>query len=477
MKRIVTTLAATALILGAASVDAAFHLFRIDQVYSNADGSIQYVVMRESTGSNLENFWSTGASLRATPTGGTPQTIEFTSDLPSTNTASRSVLIATPGFAALHLVAPDFTMPAQFIPRTGGTLNYASVYDQITLPVLPADGVHAVDRNGSPVPATPKNFAGVQETLTVTAPPPGLPDLNQHGLTGSWFEPATDGQGIEIEVFPNLIAPGTSLVQGAWFTFDTAPVGGTDRERWYTFNGNGHSGAASVPVTIYRNVGGNFNALPTTTGTPVGTGTLAFTDCNTATLDYAFTDGSGRIGSIPLTRLTMNVTCVTGGTPATNPDFALSGNWYDIATSGQGVVFDVNPQSRALFLTWYTYAPGGQAAGVAGQRWFTALGDFNPGMRTVPLTLRETSGGLFDQPTNPAPTSPPVGSATVTFASCGSASLQFNFNAGGNAGRAGTIALTRVGPVPPGCVNPVGAGSSMNDGMCSMGPYGEGCPP
>src|SRR4029078_5916767 len=139
MKRIVTTLAATALILGAAWVDAAFHLFRIDQVYSNADGSIQYVVMRESTGSNLENFWSTGASLRATPTGGTPQTIEFTSGHPSTNTASRSVLIATPGFAALHLVTPDFTMPAQFIPRTGGTLNYASVYDQRTLPVLLSD--------------------------------------------------------------------------------------------------------------------------------------------------------------------------------------------------------------------------------------------------------------------------------------------------------------------------------------------------
>ena len=122
------------------------------------------------------------------------------------------------------------------------------------------------------------------------------PDLNQHGLTGSWYDPAKSGQGIELEVFPDLIAPGTSLVQGAWFTFDSAPVGGSDRERWYTFNGNGQSGSASVPVTIYQNVGGNFDALPITQPTAVGSGTLAFSDCSNGTLSYTFTDGSGRRG-------------------------------------------------------------------------------------------------------------------------------------------------------------------------------------
>ena len=468
MKRILTNLFAVALVFGAASTHAAFHLFRIDQVYSNADGSIQYVVMRETTGTDGENFWA-GNSLRST-SGGNTQTFIFLSNLPSASTASRSVLIATSGFAALGLVTPDYTIPAQFIPINGGTLNYAGGTDPITLPALPTDGAHAVDRNGTPVAATPKNFAGVTTTLSATS----RPDLDQHGLTGSWFEAATDGQGIELEFYPDLVGPGTALAQGAWFTFEGAPAGGVDRQRWLTFAGNAQSGAASIPVTIYRNIGGSFNAPPVTNGTPVGTGTLAFTDCNNATLDYAFTDGSGRTGSIPLARLTMNVTCVPAGTPPTNADFALSGNWYDAATSGQGFVFEVNPQSRALFLTWYTYAPGGQAAGVAGQRWFTALGTFNPGMRTVPLTLHETTGGVFDQPTNPAPASPPVGSVTVNFASCSSASLQFNFTAGSNAGRSGTIALTRIGRVPPGCVDAMPGSSTPT---CSMGPYGEGCPP
>ena len=44
------------------------------------------------------------------------------------------------------------------------------------------------------------------------------PDLNQHGLTGSWYDPAKTGRGIELEVFPDLVASGTSLVQGVWFT-------------------------------------------------------------------------------------------------------------------------------------------------------------------------------------------------------------------------------------------------------------------
>src|SRR5436190_9170155 len=186
------------------------------------------------------------------------------------------------------------------------------------------------------------------------------PDLNQHGLTGSWFDPAKNGQGIELEVFPNLVAPGTSLIQGSWFTFDSTSAGGADRERWYTFNGNGQSGSGSVPVTIYQNVGGDFSAPPITQPINVGSGTLAFGDCSNATLSYMFTDDSGRTGSTALTRLTPNVTCTEGTAADTNGDFALSGNWYAAETSGQGLVLEVNPKSPAVLLTWYTYAPGGQ---------------------------------------------------------------------------------------------------------------------
>ena len=452
MKRIIVGLATMLLGVVAVPADAAFHLFRIDQVYSSADSTVQYVVLRESTGSNGENFWA-GQRLETTSAGGAKQQFVFPSNLPSSSTASRRVLVATASFAALHLVTPDYTVPDGFIPRGGGKVEYAGGVDEVDFPALPTDGATAFDRNNQPVAATPTNFAGATATLTVTTPPPaGSPDLNQHGLTGSWFESATSGQGIEIEVFPNLTGPGVSLVQGAWFTFDSAPAGGVDRERWYTFNGPGQSGGANVPVTIFRNVGGNFNATPVTQATQVGTGTLTFADCSNATLSYAFTDGTGRTGSIALTRLTPNVTCTVGTAPATNADFALSGNWFDVATAGQGFVFDVNPASPAVFLTWYTYAPAGQMLGAAGQRWFVGLlKPYTVGSHSVTLPLFETTGGVFDQATLPAPASVQVGTATVTFASCTSAQVSFNFTSGSSAGRSGAISLVRVGPIPPGC--------------------------
>lgn len=436
--------------IGVAPAHAAFHLFRIDQVYSNANGTVQYVVMREVTGSNGENMWA-GNFLSTNSAQGGAMSFQFPSNLPSSATASRSVLIGTTGFAALNVVAPDYTVPNNFIPINGGSLDYASGTDHIPLPALPVDGGTAINRNGMPMPAMPTNFAGATATLTA-APAPTTPDLNQHGLTGSWFEPATSGQGIEVEFFPDLVAAGTAFVQGAWFTFDTAPAGDADHDRWYTFSGNARSGAASVPITIFRNVGGNFNALPVTAATAVGSGTLAFSDCAHGTLNYTFSDGSGRSGSIPLTRLLNNVTCAVGSAPTTNADFAFSGNWFDPATSGQGFVFEVNPVTPFFFLTWYTYAPAGQAAGAAGQRWFTGQASYVVGSRTLSAPLFETTGGLFDQPSTPAPATVPVGTATLTLMSCGAAQLQFNFTAGSSAGRSGTIALSRIGPAPPGCV-------------------------
>ena len=206
-----------------------------------------------------------------------------------------------------------------------------------------------------------------------------------------------------------------------------------------------------MSVTIFQNTGGNFDAPPVTNAVAVGTGRVSFDSCTSGSLDYTFTDGSGRSGSIPMTRLTPNVTCGAAAAKAANADFGLSGNWFDAATSGQGFVFEVNPIATVVFFAWYTYAPAGQAAGAAGQRWFTGQGTFTPGTHTAPLTLYETTGGVFDTPTPMAQASVAVGTATATFTSCTSAQLTFSFTSGSNAGHAGAIALTRVGPVPAGC--------------------------
>jgi hypothetical protein len=114
---------------------------------------------------------------------------------------------------------------------------------------------------------------------------------------------------------------------------------------------------------------------------------------------------------------------------------------------------EVNPNSGAFFSAWYTYAPMGASAGAAGQRWYTAQGTFAPGMRSIPVTIYETTGGMFDKPTLPGQNTAPAGTGTMAFQSCSAATFSYHFTGGTSIGFSGTIALTRVGPVPPGCTS------------------------
>lgn len=160
---------ALALLAGASFAHAAFHLFRIEQIYTNADGSVQFVVLKECCNTNGENFWD-GQLLRST-TGGVTKTFQFPADLPSGSTANRRVLVATPGFAALGIVTPDFIMPASFVPVGGGSLNYAGV-SQVSFGPLPTDGTNAILSSGAVVPNVATNFAGQSASAPATTAPP-----------------------------------------------------------------------------------------------------------------------------------------------------------------------------------------------------------------------------------------------------------------------------------------------------------------
>jgi hypothetical protein len=138
-------------------VQASFHTFQLNEFYSNADGSIQYIELREAFGANGQQFLS-GHTITSTQ-GGTTHTFVFPTDLPSAMTANQSVLIATPGFAALGIVTPDYIVPAGFLFGGGGTVDYAGV-DIVTIGTLPTDGVTSLNRNGTTGVNSPRNFAG-----------------------------------------------------------------------------------------------------------------------------------------------------------------------------------------------------------------------------------------------------------------------------------------------------------------------------
>jgi hypothetical protein len=272
----------------------------------------------------------------------------------------------------------------------------------------------------------------------------GVP-LNQYGLSGSWANPATQSQGLVLSVQPDFYGTGNALVFGGWFTYDTSAAGG---QRWYTIQGSASGVAASMP--IYLSKGGRFDTPQATTTDSVGIATLHFTDCGHGTLDYTFYDGRG--GSIPLTRLLANIECSqTGGTSTTNASYRLSGIWADPGNDGQGLVVDVDPLQHVLFAAWYTYsatAPAGSDANQ--QRWYTLQASLASGaMQASNFGIFASTGGVFDHAATTSTVQ--VGSASIVLHGCSSATLSYRFTSGSNAGKSGTLDLSRIGAAPAAC--------------------------
>lgn len=299
---------------------------------------------------------------------------------------------------------------------------------------------------GSDASAGDANFDHIE--LGPTGTVPGFVDVNQEGLTGTWFNPATSGQGIQFTFSPDDVTPGVGTLFGTWYTFDTT-AGDETTQRWYTIQVALTTSAESVDFPIYQNTGGNFDAPPVTTPVQVGTGSVAFDSCTSGTFTYAFDDG--RTGTIPLLRIMPNVDCAETGTPTITPsDFGLSGTYYDPTTAGQGMLIEVNPNNAYAFVGWYTYALAGETEGAAGQRWITAQAPYTVGSNTIDLTLYDTTGGTFDSGATTVATVP-IGSATLTFTSCNTATFDYTISAGELAGQSDTIPLSRLGSTPASC--------------------------
>ena len=93
---------------------ATFHFWEITEVYSNADGSIQFIEL--FTGQPGQEFVA-GQTLTASDASGETRTFRFPRNLPAPTTG-RHFLLATPAFASVSGgVVPDFEIPAGF---TGG---------------------------------------------------------------------------------------------------------------------------------------------------------------------------------------------------------------------------------------------------------------------------------------------------------------------------------------------------------------------
>lgn len=174
-----------------------FHTWDFSEIYSNADGTIQFIELREAQGLSSQNDLSTHACKT------TANCFPYLTDLPSTATANKRFLMATAAAAALPgCPAPDYIIPANFFNFAGDTLQFGmnmtctlGTQDTWTFGAgaLPTDGVTALNCTNHAPPVnscqstftavnSPTNFAGV--TGSIDASPPCVGDINDDGVVG-----------------------------------------------------------------------------------------------------------------------------------------------------------------------------------------------------------------------------------------------------------------------------------------------------
>lgn len=281
--------------------------------------------------------------------------------------------------------------------------------------------------------------------------------IDQSSINGLWSAPELGGQGLSIDWLP-----GTRTVSATWLTFAAEGGSSAAGQRWYTLQtGAVAAGSTVLDLPIFKSSGGNFDATPVVAPVQVGRATLAFGDCNSATVLYQFDAGEngGAAGELKLQRLTpATQNCIQAdgsvlpGADARPPregfDARLSGSWSEAATRGQGLQFHVQP-GGVFFATWSTFDPEGAGDDAARQHWFTLQGPLANAVRGgVDLQIVQASGGSLDGASDGVPQI--VGVAELRMIGCDRARLDYRFRndrerAGAFAARHGTLLLSRDG--------------------------------
>jgi len=399
------------LALGWSSAQAAFHLFQIQQVYSNADGSVQFVVLFSYD--NLENKW--GGQYISTRDARGSRSYTFPSNLPSQLTSGKAVLVATESFAALGLVTPNFVVPDQFFPTGEGSINFAGA-DSLSYKDgdLPLDGVNSLYRDGHSARNLATNFAGASVSLG----PPAGPD-NYQGLW--WKAPANSESGWGLNV-----AHQGDTIFASWFTYDASGKG------WWLVMTAPKTGANAYSGKLYTTRGPAFNATPfdpaAVEATEAGIGTLTFADVNNGTFSYT-------VGTVSQTKAITRQsfgplpTCTFGAVT----DLSTATNYQDLwwkkpAASESGGGVNLTHQGDTIFASWFTYDLDGSPL------WLVVSAN-KTGPRVYVGDLYRTIGPAFSaMPFDSSKVGPTkVGTATLTFADGNNATFAYTVQLAGMA--------------------------------------------
>ena len=288
--------------------------------------------------------------------------------------------------------------------------------------LTPAQVRSILTSTAKPFPAgsdcsTTRCGAGVVNTdgaVRAAAAMTGAAIPNYEGLW--WRSPAGSESGWGIN-----LAHQNDVIFATWFTYDAA-----GKAWWLSMTANATT-SNIYSGTLYQTHGPAFSAVPfspaAVTATPVGTGTLTFSDNSNGSFSYTV---NGIQQTKPITRQVFGPlpSCTFGSaTP-----LAQATNYQDLwwaapagAESGWGVNF--TQQGDTIFATWFTYDTDGSPLWLSATANKSSAGVFTG-------TLYRTTGPAF----NALPFSPsqvvatPVGTLTLSFASGDTATFAYVVN-------------------------------------------------
>lgn len=146
------------LLLAVGRLQASFHHWQINEIYSSADGKVQFIELTcPESGEN-----EVGGQRLYCRRGLQTNVFIVPADLTG-STLNKRLLFATPGFVFQPgAITPNYTLPANFLFLGNGTVNFANV-DSRAYSNLPTNGRLSFVRSGSQFALTtnsPQNFAG-----------------------------------------------------------------------------------------------------------------------------------------------------------------------------------------------------------------------------------------------------------------------------------------------------------------------------
>ncbi len=385
---------------------AGFHLWVINEIYSNASGTIQFIELVDPTGFGGQQFLASH-NIKSS-NGVTTNNFTFLNNLPG-DTLGKKFLIGSTGFQALGIVAPDYVMPNGFLFQPNGTLLFSDIYDNVSYTGLPTDGSLSLNRIGtsgsnfSTGTNSPTNFAGITGTIPPPATVPGAPTIGTatagNGQVSITFTPPGNNGGATITGYSATcgasITPGPNspiVVMGL-----TNGVAVTCTVRATNSVGTGNPSGISNSVTPIGPPGVPTNVTATPGDSQV---TMNFSapgsDGGSAIIDYTANCG-GQIKSGPTSPLTVlgltngvTVTCTVFATNAQGNGAPSTGiNVTPVAAPGAPTMGTAIPGNLEAFISFTPPVNNGGSA-ITG---YTAT--CNPGpLSAIGMDSPITVGGL-----------------------------------------------------------------------------------